>query len=795
MTVSNVILRSKKIQVNKLWPFIFYAITCGYIFILITQQQRNSLTFIPVLAVLGFLTFILGVVDKPTFLKSSFLTLGILGVLSFLSSKDLVPLAEGDVSNAISVGAYSGFSPRANSILWITFQVIFVAVIGLIFWNTARMTSKPNTEKQYSKLKISKNSTQFVLKQSDKLFLPIILIFVCMDVASEITGLRNPTIDGGFDPQQGYTWLFFRSEGYSAMSDYWFPYGGLYTFYDGTLGIFLRWMVMTAIGFILVVLCRINELNKFTTYGIVALFLMLQNFWVVEIRYLFPILALILAVYKINHPLKYPFWFSIPLVFVWWMSPEIAIFCFVVYVLAFGINLYLKNFEISKKTLNLYSGFLLNLLSCFFLLCLTIQNGQLKNFLLFLLNPKESVQYGFRPDISSDFNFTSTENRNFAIHIIIAIFVFATFYSVIVYASNLKIPGSTSMFWPVLLISEYAFFLWQKDLVRGSMFDPIALLLIPLFIFLLKISEIANKRVVISQNRSLQISEKQGIYLTITLVLYLIFTPQNTAVSLSPPQRVNNFVNSSIALLSQDNWEIIFSRNFKSVNDLNYQEIKESGLLTDVAPNDEIFVLGDESSIYRHLQQKPYWTVSIWNASPYSAQQKVLAELSNRKPRFVYLDKRPETLQFDGTPAFLRAPLLYNWVVNNYSMVKVGIKGDLLERTKSTELSLESRLYFNELFGKDLSLGFLPQAMSAPSNCDANSVKVPCVDYLEIQGEKGSNLFNIECRETDYSVSFSVESSRLVWIPLGRLWFYESGCKVSSTSEYLQFLGELDSLY
>ena len=774
-------------------PEAIYLVLGIFIFGLLLQQNYTPpILYVPVLAILGYLLFTEVKMNQVIFFKSLCFTLGILASTSLLESLKFFSLKPGDISKAISIGAYSGLTPRANSLLWIAFQVFFISSVSLIIWRGLKFTKKKTS---IDPILDSKRVEQFSLSGSDRLIIFLLPVFLCINVPAEITGLQEPSISGGFDRQQVFTWLFFRHSGYVPMADFWSPYGGMLTFYDGTLGIFLRWASLTTIGLMLVILCNINTLKKTTTYAVVVFYLMLQNFWIVEIRYLFPILALIIAIYQLNQSLIYPWWFSLPLMSVWWMSPEVSIFCFAIYLLAIGVNVYNKGFALTKETSRMFVSIALNLLSLIALIFQISKNRQLWNLVQFITDPSETVQYGFRPDISSTANFIFFDVKDFHLKLTIAVFIFMSIYSAHALSRRDKKSQSFSMIWPVLLLSQYAFFLWQKDMVRGSMINPISLLLIPLFISLISVCDSSSKSPSIKDIKINSVSQKHFLYIALTICAYVIVTPQSNAVDLSPPQRLHNFVESLQSFASSNNRGIILSRNYNKVNDINYNDINNSGMFESVSPEAELFVLGDESAIYRHRKQKPFWTVSIWNSSPYSVQLKLIDELSNRQPEFVYLDKRPETLNFDGTPSILRTPLLYRWVAQNYSPVLVGINGDLLVRNANVSLPQSSRRYFTNIFGNTINLGYLPQAMLEPEICTPDLANSLCSDYLKLEGQKGANSLIIQCDRVEYSLSYNLESSRTIWFPLERLWFYENGCKVLDLKADSMFHGKLDSLY
>lgn len=784
---------AKKSTIQLFIPETLYFVLSGLIFSLLLQQNYTPpLLFVPVLAVFGFLLLTVAKINQFIFFKSFFLTIGVLISTSLLESLNFFSLGQGDISKAISMGAYSGLTPRANSLLWITFQVFFISSVGLIIWRGLKSSQKENVI--YPTLD-SKGLEKFFLSRSDRFVMFLLLVFLCSNVPSEVTGLQEPNISGGFDSQQIYTWLFFRHSGYTPMADFWSPYGGLLTFFDGTLGIFLRWATLTAIGLMLLILCNINNLKKTATYAVVFFFLMVQNFWVVEIRYLFPILALIIGIYQLNRPLIYPWWFSLPLISVWLMSPEVAIFCFAIYALAVGVNVYSKGFVLTKETSRMFLSIALNFLSLIVLIFHLLKNQQLSNLLQFVTNPSETIQYGFRPDISSTANFILFDIKDFHLKLTIALFIFVSIYCAHAFSHGHKKSQALGMIWPVLLLSEYAFFLWQKDLVRGSMANPISLLLIPLFVSLVTACDFGSKSPKMKAAKMGSLSQKHFVYIALAISAHVVVIPQNDAVDLSPPQRLHNFVDSLQSFSSSKNRNVILSRDFSKVNDINFNQINNSRMFEIMSPDAELFVLGDESAIYRHLNQKPFWTVSIWNSSPYSVQLRLIDELSNRRPEFVYLDKRPETLQFDGTPSILRTPLLYKWVAQNYSLAVTGANGDLLARNNNIGLSPSSRRYFTDVLGNEINLGFLPQAMLEPEFCGSDLASGSCADYLELVGRKGINSLTIQCNRVEYDLSYNLESTRSIWLPLERLWFYESDCKVLNLKTDTRFRAQINSLY
>jgi hypothetical protein len=137
---------------------------------------------------------------------------------------------------------------------------------------------------------------------------------------------------------------------------------------------------------------------------------------------------------------------------------------------------------------------------------------------------------------------------------------------------------------------------------------------------------------------------------------------------------------------------------------------EEKQLVSYLKPH-SFFVLNDNPILYILSYKKPPFQFGSFSLSPKKEQEKLVNELIKDMPEIVVIDKR--NLQFDGVPNQVRLPILYSWVVTNYTLKESHGCFDILEKmnNKMEKINVNywSRLFQETHYGNIFSQTSLNQ--------------------------------------------------------------------------------------
>ena len=188
---------------------------------------------------------------------------------------------------------------------------------------------------------------------------------------------------------------------------------------------------------------------------------------------------------------------------------------------------------------------------------------------------------------------------------------------------------------------------------------------------------------------------------------------------------------------------------------------------------EKVFVLGDDSFLYAALAQRAPYYVTLYNASPLAAQERVQAWVEQEKPR--WLVWRPEFQSFDGVPNAVRVPLLFRTAVSEYEPVERFGRFEILRRraARAGEIDLA---FWEQRLGEPLDLGALP-ALSPLSGFQPCTSGVDCIAALRVdvdrpvQGQRRRVAVRVGERRFEVSLT-ELANRRRYHIRLDRLWFW-----------------------
>jgi hypothetical protein len=140
-----------------------------------------------------------------------------------------------------------------------------------------------------------------------------------------------------------------------------------------------------------------------------------------------------------------------------------------------------------------------------------------------------------------------------------------------------------------------------------------------------------------------------------------------------------------------------------------------------------VYVLGDDSLIYIALRQRPPYYITVYNESPYDAQRRIVDWIETNRPEFVVW--RAAAREFDDVPHLVRAPLVFDDVIEHYEPLETVGEFEILRRRASGRpFNLD---FWRSLLGSSLDLKALP-SISPLAKASTCHEEPGCVEVLKV---------------------------------------------------------------
>jgi len=404
------------------------------------------------------------------------------------------------------------------------------------------------------------------------------------------------------------------------------------------------------------------------------------------------------------------------------------------------------------------------------------KNHSLENLIDLLFKPSETISYAYSINEASTTNFLTGRQSDFLLHAEIVVTLITGL--VLVRARNMKrlnYANNIAGIFTYVITSVYIMWLYEKDLVRGWMVQPITFTIFPMIIFFIQFSDSS----ILLKQKSFNLKKfLQGIQLSSSIIVIAlsaaIITDSNFTDFISKPIKApNEQLRTFRELMHRQNRSIFVHSDFTKTDDSATLGNEIFTAHPDVAKNG-LYVLGDVPSVSLHIAEPPYWTSSIWNSSPFSVQKRIVDQLIVRKPENIIIDRRPETLDFDGTPSILRIPLIYKYIAENYRITHVSQNYSLAVLTKGKARDYDG---WSSVLGNSVDLGKIPQSVSEPLMCTSSS----CSTFLRMSKVKTPLKIGINCDKSTFEISIPrLLGNQLHYFPIDRLWFWNNKCKLAN---------------
>jgi hypothetical protein len=708
---------------------------------LLSGMDGLKLLVLAMVTLLVTATVLRNEITSGSFLKIVLVLLAIFGLFrSFV-----LPIQRGDISKGVSNAAFFGTSPKNATLISLLIVVILVSTRILFVKGT-------NPAKAHQS-GVSKNIEVFGKFST--------LLFTINFINNRWVEIQTPQTNIDFDALNISTWDYFYAVGRVPMKDFWYPYGGMIFLRNGVLGIILSAIAIGTLIFFFNQKLIKSQMHVALKIGFLAIVPLLAFAdWLKFSRYILPFAILILFFDK-QFRNRSKAVIAVMLGGVFFLSAEVALLIFLLLSFFLFSDLFLsfkRNLSLELKRYSMpFVGALIALVAF-------AQNGALPKTIHMLLHSDETSQLVTSIDFGARQSTPIFRSSSVIIIIVIAItiFYFPKRSEARHYIQNFEFR-STLIIFLMLLYSL------NKELARGGM---LYVAVFGLYMLLLFVPQgcFGDKK---SRSKRVEVISRRLPPLALTFCILF------SGVTFAYAQAISNVVKFPGNLWdSRDEVGKLFLHN--QLNDPKSfdPEVKKFTSLFGDDSFSEIFVLGDRSTFYWDSDSPNYWAISNWSTS--SDQRILLAQLQKKSPKYVYLDLRPVTLQFDRIQPFLRSPSLYKYVYENYQFIEHGVDGDFLVRKdKSNPID---KAYWAKVFGASVNLGLLPYASSFPDYCYGN---VDCTQYLYLaKGFIEPLAIEITCNSGRYELILQRKFDKVGIYPLNNIWFWDSSCLFAESIDF-----------
>lgn len=531
------------------------------------------------------------------------------------------------------------------------------------------------------------------------------------DLQQHALAARHPD---DFDSLSVLLWQYLQSNGSIPWRDYWFPYSGMYdTMAPLQPDVTIRWShslllagVLTVAGFL------VAQRSRIACVALVAIWVYLSAMGLIvptaSERYFLSVSLILAAAVILNSPRVWPgLALGLWTFYVFQEEVSQAVYAAPGLLLLGGAALIrppLQSSRAAKIRQLLYAA-------AMFAACLTImlvslaRHEQLDQWWEFLTTVGVMSNYSSWPvDIASWFTAPDTVDQFLAFITLLLV------VGGIIHAARSRLRELYHLV--PLAIGLLSFMLLQKQVIRPGIEGQV--LVIPL---------LGAALLAIQRLRGLPTSHRYGPWLAASAALIVSCF---TLTVKSDRDRVGAYLDVTAGVLpdiegtlSTDHWAqaraAYFSPASLSFGDIPGPEFAtRTAALTHLAANENIFVLGNHSSIYMALAKPVAFYVGFYNQSPLLGQRRTMTWLDLHDPKVLFWD--PTEKVVDSVPNPVRVPLLYNYAVAGF--VPLGVIGPfevLRRRAPSEAVAVD---YWRERIGPALDLGYIPAASRALIEAD-----------------------------------------------------------------------------
>ncbi len=708
--------------------------------------NEARIVYLYLISVLLFICLIFSNIKSGIFSKFKFAIIFIIPILIFYYFPNLN--LSGNFQTSIGRASYNNGFFITNINLRIFVSLALTSILILILRNKLKFV---NTD-----LYVNKKGNYFNI-----IFLiSIVFLFFIIDLNFEKNLILSSRLSNDWDGSNINYWTYLVGKGEIPYKDFWYPYGGLFlmdlNFPYGSI-ISCSYKILTYSIFTYLIYNVISSNIYINIILIITIIIgrEVNLFWGLD-RYILSIIILLSFInfyksvilnYRISiSVLIFNISFIIALVFdlpqVLYVAPGIlAIILYDYYVL--------KNYHLVKNIIPKLLIPIIFIISIFIIVLYYFDAlNNLLNYYKTLGDMSQGSQVFFNyKDLFNNLNFTS-------LFIFFTFLIFVILNIRIIYKyRDLTLTYITIGFFSISLT------VLQKHLIRPMDWQ---FLIIPFLFFTIYIIYSSNI-----------IKSKLMFFIYGSCIAILI----NTTVLHGSSERYFNHFSDGFARLANsinfllDDFKVINKINTSSFNIDSDEYTVAQYVKKHSEKNSDLYVINDSSNIYIYYDGLHPHHSNSYNMTPLGDQLINLNWLIDFKPKYVVLDRTK--LDFDLVPNNIRNPLIYNYVVNNYSyLLSIGRFDILAINSKVTN---PDYIYWRKLLGDTIDLKYIPM-YSKPYSCgnkksDSNVANIYLLNPSNFEGDVILRFHYKSGR--DFYVKFIPSANKSnYWINLNRLWFY-----------------------
>jgi len=586
-----------------------------------------------------------------------------------------------------------------------------------------------------------------------------------------------------YDAQNLVTWQYLKHLGFIPMKDFWYPYGG---FFYSSLAFppeaLLSWIHnIVLFGVLAFSVCK--NLN----YRKIRIYLIILSVWLLQLitggthRYFLglSIVLFFAACIKIVNPAVF-FLLGLYAGYAFFMEPVQLLYAAPACLLLLAISFILQKQRAVKASL--VRGYFISFITLtvvigVYVYILALQ-GALAEYLKFYMNLDLLGIYGMSSAMQA-YHSLSLLGVYWWLTFTLLIFSLHTLFS------RPKKDLKFEDFLP-LGIALLNIMIFQKCLLRPFNNSQGMGVAIIGFLFLIAQSDLRG----FFRNSFIRYSTAFVVGISIIMIVK-INNPlvANLGAYAKRPLTIRKDVMAVFA--GTERWAVVkknyFSQDAFQVNGVNGKEFRDSVLKKiNFEKKDDLFVLGDDSYLYILFQQLAPFYITLYNQSILYSQQNTVDWLTTHNPGYVLWKKSFE--KADGVPNIVRAPLIYEKVINNYKYSdKVGSFLILRRSDSGTPVDLD---FWREQLGDILDLGFIPSQSNPERFIGKKEGAISTGTFLTVLVDNPmhgrSRDVALIIKNKQYTVHFlEYKDKKTYRIHLERLWFWEAAKKNGITPRLL----------
>lgn len=647
-------------------------------------------------------------------------------------------------STAVGSASYFGFN-FLN--LLIPLYLSIIPVLSYVY-----LRNKSNSIKLYDK---NESTIKFNIYINSLVFI-FLLFYFSINPFEILNNSSSRIINPDWDGNNMLYWSYLIKNGYLPYKDFWYPYFGHFLFeigfgYGELINSLYKVFIFYNLFLVLNIIFKKNIL--FSLFSTILIIILNNNyiFWGAD-RYLLSIIFLLSSLIYLSNSRNFVTSYLVisSFIMITLIDTPQLIYSIITLSIIILCNITFNNRKfIDQYKLNyiLFSIYLIIIILLF--LIILIRCEMLDGVLAFISTLNSMSIYSQVPRDAS--SILSNPLSLSSVWLTVPLFLFSASIYIYFYGSN-------RLGQYLLALSVLTLFIMNKHIIRSLDRQ----MLIFFFIWaLLLISEINYKKTYF----------KYIIIVIMTVTLYLAnFSSMLTKIITGP---TNVYSTIKFFLHGNEYIDIFTDKNLVKF-------VKERNFITNIKNKmgsiPDFYSFSDNQVLYILANNRPFFNNNIYNQSPIDDQNTTIRQLEMRKTSLVVIDA--DQLTFDLVPNYLRLPLLFSYIIHNYSYVYR--YENLFVFQRSSNQDKNNLIALRELYGNNIDLKYFPTYSKLQNRIDC---VFDCEKFIQIKIPKEnvgkSNVeISFEIDKLTYTLQFkALPFKDTYYINVKNIWFIDLALK------------------